>query len=640
MKMTKNTLLLVTMMVCFSLAWADSDPKYPVSGIPETLTKGCYAVVREESQTFDIYAINKTSQTVRRVVTILNKKGDGAAQMAVPYDKFRHVAYFHGIAYDASGKIIKKLKQNEILDRSSISGYSLFEDNRIKIADLSQTAYPYTVEFEYQVEMKFLYSIPDFLLYVDDEISTQRSVYKITYPSALQPRFKTFKIGEPKKEKEPDGRESVSWSFENIVPEKFEKSGPDYHKTLPHILAAPDQFEYGGYQGRMDTWQNLGKWQIQLNKGRDVLPEKAISTIRDLTRNMKTNEEKIKAVYEFLQNKTRYVSIQLGIGGLQPFEAKTVDEVSYGDCKALSNYTVALLHAIGINSYYTIIYGGDDNKPVIPDFVGDYFNHIVVAVPNEKDTLWLECTSQTKPFGYMGRFTGERKALMITEEGGKLVNTPSYPTEKNLQSRTAEVYVDTKGNASAKIKTTYAGLQYENNGLDFYVNYEKDEQKKWVQQNTEIPSFDINSFVITNKKNRSPTAIVELNLTLNRLATVSGKRLFLTGNLMNRSTYMPERVEKRRTNVVLKMGYVDLDTIRFHLPEELYSEFLPEPLKVKSRFGEYEAAFKIDQGKVVYVRKMVLNKGEFPPESYNELIEFYKSINKADNIKLVFLNKT
>jgi len=638
--MAKNILLPAIMMVCCFRAWSESDPKYPVSEIPETMTKGCYAVVREESQTFDIYAINKTSQTVHQVVTILNKKGDGSAQMSVSYDKFRRVAYFHGVAYDASGKIIKKLKQNEILDRSSISGYSLFEDNRIKIADLSQTTYPYTVEFEYQVEMKFLYSIPDFLLYADDEISTQKSVYKVTYPSGLQPRFKTFKIGEPKKEKESDGRESVSWVFENTVPEKFEKNGPDYHKTIPNILAAPDQFEYGGYQGRMDTWQNLGKWQIQLNKGRDVLPEKAISAVRDLTSNLKTNEEKVRAVYEFLQNKTRYVSIQLGIGGLQPFEATTVDEVSYGDCKALSNYAVALLHAIGIKSYYTIIYGGDDNKPVIPDFVGDYFNHIVVAVPNEKDTLWLECTSQTKPFGYMGRFTGERKALMITEEGGKLVNTPSYPTEKNLQSRTAVVVVDAKGNASAKIRTTYTGLQYENNALDFYVNYERDEQKKWVQHNTEIPSFDINSFAMTNKKNRIPLAIVELDLTLNRLATVSGKRLFLTGNLMNRSTSVPEKLEKRKTNVVVKMGYLDLDTIRYRLPDELYPEFLPEPIKVKSRFGEYEATFKVDQGSVVYVRKMIMKKGEFPPESYNELIEFYKSINKADNIKLVFLNKT
>ena len=368
MKKVRNILFVAVTVIWISPARAiGSDPQYPVSEIPETLKKGCYAVVREKSQTFNIYGLNRTSQTFRQVVTILSKKGDAAAKMAVGYDKYMHVDYFRGVAYDASGKIIKKLKQNEIQDQSSISGFSLFEDDRVKTADLSQNTYPYTVEFEYQVEMKFLKSIPDFLLYNDDEISTQKSVYKIAYPEQLKPRFKTFKTGEPIKGREGDGRESLSWQFENFMPEKYEKMSPDYHQFTPHILAAPTQFEFAGYPGRMDTWQNYGKWQIELNKGRDVLPEKTISTVKELTKGMKTREEKVKAVYEFLQNKTRYVSIQLGIGGWQPFEAKTVDEVSYGDCKALSNYTVAMLQSIGIKSYYTIIYGGNDNKPVFPE---------------------------------------------------------------------------------------------------------------------------------------------------------------------------------------------------------------------------------------------------------------------------------
>jgi hypothetical protein len=145
---------------------------------------------------------------------------------------------------------------------------------------------------------------------------------------------------------------------------------------------------------------------------------------------------------------------------------------------------------------------------------------------------------------------------------------------------------------------------------------------------------------MTTRKDRIPTAKVDLNLTLNRFATVSGKRLFLTPNLMNRSTFLPERVNDRKSNVIQKVSYTDLDTIRYNLPEEIYPEFLPETIKIKSRFGEYEASFKVDQGSVVYMRKVIMKKGEFPPESYSELIEFYKNINKADNIKLVFLNKT
>jgi hypothetical protein len=200
--------------------------------------------------------------------------------------------------------------------------------------------------------------------------------------------------------------------------------------------------------------------------------------------------------------------------------------------------------------------------------------------------------------------------------------------------------VELTGDAKAKVKTTYRGLQYENGDLNFIVNGKYDDQKEWVQDNTEIPSFDIMSFSMTNHRDKIPAAVVNLELTLKRFATVSGKRIFLTPNLMNRSTYIPEKLESRKTNVVLRTAYTDLDTIRYHLPEGIYPEFLPEPTKVKSRFGEYESTFTVDQGSLLYIRRVKMNKGEYPAETYKELTEFYRNINKADNTKLVFMSKT
>ena len=52
--------------------------------------------------------------------------------------------------------------------------------------------------------------------------------------------------------------------------------------------------------------------------------------------------EKAKIVYKYMQEKTRYISVQVGIGGFKPMLAKDVDRLGYGDCKALSNYTKAL----------------------------------------------------------------------------------------------------------------------------------------------------------------------------------------------------------------------------------------------------------------------------------------------------------
>jgi transglutaminase-like putative cysteine protease len=631
--------LTILFSVSMSAAMA-AEPKYPVSAIPEDLKQGMYAVVRESESKFYIDSRGQSSLYIRSVTTILNSKANFLAEVAVNYDKLKKIDGLKANVYDAAGNLIKKLKQSEIIDQSAISGFSLFEDDRVKYADLSQTTYPYTVEIEYTLTMRYLYSIPDFYLYSDDEVATQKESFVIIYPKDLKPRYRLFKIEQPQIRTEPDKRESMTWTFENTKPNKFERLGPGIDKVVPNIKTGPGLFDYDGHAGNMSTWGDYGKWLAQLNSGRDILPEATKKKIRDITKDLKTTEEKTRALYAYLQGKTRYVSIQLGIGGLQPFDAATVDQTGYGDCKGLSNYMVAILKEAGIKGYYATIMSGDNAPDVTIDFPGHQANHAIVAVPNNSDTLWLECTSQTNPFGYLGRFTGDRKALLITENGGKLVHTTRYPVGQNIQTRFAEVDVTRTGDAKAKVRTTYSGLQYENGNLNFVVNYQYDEQKKWIQKNTSIPNFDVTSFNMADRKDKIPSATVKADLDLRRFATVSGKRIFITPNLMNRSTSVPDKAETRSTNVVLKSGFTHVDTIRYRLPEGIYPEFMPQPVKLSSRFGEYEASFTLDQDNLVYIRKLKMNNGEFPAESYNELIEFYRNLNKADNTKMVFLSKT
>ncbi len=631
--------LTVILFVVISLSAKAGDPKFPVSAIPDDLKKDVNVVVREDQMTFTILSQSKAILHVFFVATIFNENGKNFAEETVGYDKLSKVTMFKGSVYNANGESIKRLKNSEIYDRSAYDGFSLYSDARLKHIDLSHGSYPYTIEFEYEIEYKFLFIIPGSALVSQEKVSCQHFSYTLVYPENLKPRYKTFNISDNPTATKNDGIETTSWSFKNIQPIKFEPLSKR-EEMIAQITVAPTRFEYDNYIGTMTTWDEFGKWIGTLNKDRNILPEETKQKIRQLTANLKTSEEKAKVLYEYMQNKTRYVSIQLGIGGFQPFEASVVDKTGYGDCKALSNYMVAMLNEVGVKANYILIRAGEGAAGIKQDFPSSQFNHAIVAVPNGKDTLWLECTSQTNPFGYQGTFTGDRQALMITNDGAKIVNTIQYSAEQNVQSRRADVFVDLSGNAKAKIKTNYSGIQYENDHLNFMLRDQYDDQKKWVQKTTSIPSFDINSFSMKNIKDKIPTAIVDLDLTLNRLATVSGKRIFITANLMNRSTFIPEKVEARRTKVVRKSTYIDLDTIRYHLPEGIYPEFLPTPIKLKNRFGEYEATFQLDQDNLLYIRKVKMNKGEFPAESYTELIDFYRSMNKSDNIKIVFLSKT
>jgi hypothetical protein len=614
-----------------------AELKYPVREIPIALKENVDVVIREDQMIFRIISKNKSNYLVHFVVTILNEKGNHYAKKSVGYDKLSKIVDFNGFAYDASGKQIKKLRNSEIYDHAANDGFSLFSDNRVKSANLEQSTYPYTVEFEYEIQNEYLYSIPG-SFFGGEKSSTQHGSYQLIFPSELTPSFKAINFtANPKREKLSDGNQSITWTIENVMPIKFEPNGPAPEDIISQIMAAPSKFEYEGYEGDMSSWRNYGKWNLLLNKNHDDLPEPTKQKMREMVKHLTSTEQKVRAIYEYLQNKTRYVSIQLGIGGLQPFPASVVDQTGYGDCKALSNYTIALLKEAGVKGFYTIINAGEHETNLKTDFPSHQFNHVIVSVPNEKDTIWLECTSQINPFGFQGSFTEDRWALMITEDGGKLVRTINYRPEQNQQSRSAQVALELSGNAKAKIKTTYSGIQYESfNGI---MN-NSDEQRKWIENNTEIPNFSLNSFSMKEIKDKIPSAIVNTDLTLNRYATVSGKRLFITPNLMNKISRVPEKIIDRKTEVVRRTNYLDIDTVQFSVPESLYPEFLPEPVKINSKFGEYEASFKFDTGKVTYIRRMKVWKGRFPKETYNELVDFYKNVSKADNIKLVFLNKT
>ncbi len=159
-------------------------------------------------------------------------------------------------------------------------------------------------------------------------------------------------------------------------------------------------FEFEGYAGSNADWVSLGNWIHQLQEGRLALPEEAKADVKTIVDQYANPYEQAKAIYEYMQQRSRYVSIQLGIGGFQPFDAQTVHELGYGDCKALTNYTQALLHEAGLEAYYTLVKAGKKAYTFEPEFTANQFNHVILCTVIAEDTVWMECTSQQIPFGF------------------------------------------------------------------------------------------------------------------------------------------------------------------------------------------------------------------------------------------------
>jgi hypothetical protein len=611
---------------------------YPASRIDDKLLENAHAVVRKDIGEFDVQDKGNATYKVRRVITILDKKGNKFSNFVVRYDNLNKIRFVNASLYDKNGELVRKAKKNDIKDYAAHDGISVFSDDRLKYISFDYPYFPYTVELEYEIEKSNMMFYPDWSFVNWENVSVEHSQITINLPPEISLDYRTNNFDGTFKEQNVEGKKSYLWSMKNIKAFEEEDYGPPEHMIYPHILFAPSVFEVEGYEGEMRSWADYGKWQIEVNKGRQELPPQTIAEIKELTAKLTTNEQKIRAVYEYMQSKTRYVSIQLGIGGWQPFDATYVDENGYGDCKALSNYTLSLLKAIGIESHYAIIYGGDDPTPLSQDFVHRAFNHVILCVPNEQDTIWLECTSQTNPYGFMGDFTSDRQSLLITEDGGKLVNTPKYERDRNIQSRTAQVVLNVDGESTATITTHYQGLQYGN--VDNALNVSPTEQEKWLYRRLNLSDYKILAFSYDQVKRPMPEAKETLELSLRNYGSKSGKRYFFTANLLNKRSSVSMQQGERKYDIYLDFPFVDHDTISYVLPEGYHVEYLPKSKEVTTDFGYYKTEYKVSEGKLLYIRTRAHNDGVFPKERYKEFIEYLNQIAESDNEKVVIVKET
>lgn len=631
MKVRYIYLLLLTFL-CTNQLSAKKTPVYPVSDIPEELKENADAVIRFDETIVEINSIYNLKYSYHKAITILNESGDEFAEVVASYDKSMPISNLQIALYDAEGMLIEKVKSSEINDYSA-SGESMFSDNRVKQYETVQKNYPYTIVYSYNQSLNEYTSIAGWYPYDGYRCSVQESTYKIVtsdptcfkhklYGSVIEPEVINIK-----------GQTSHSWKASKLKAYKHEPYSSPYSIQGPLLICAPTKFQYDKIEGNTSSWNELAKWFSKLNQGRDVLDENTIAEVKEMVKDCKTEFEKVKILYEYLQNKTRYVSIQVGIGSQQPFPAQDVQDKSYGDCKALSNYMKSLLKVVDITSYYTIITSANKQRDLDTTFVKNFGNHIILMVPLQKDTVWLECTNKFSPCGFLSSSTDDRTVLAINENGGHLVRTPEYKMEDNTQNKSGEIVINTDGTATANITEKCRGLQY--SYLAGLSHLSPEDQKKKIYSDLELPDFKINNHEVSKELTRIPSSFLKLELDIRNYASKSGDRLFIPLNLINRTNKAPKKIKDRKTDICYTREYCDTDSIQFTLPNGFEMESIPEKVVIESDFGNYYSEAKQDGNTVTYIRKVEYKKFNLPAERYDDLRDYKKAVVRADKAKMV-----
>lgn len=637
-----NLIVFATLFVCQIISntsfGKSNDNEYAVNKIPPGLRDNADAVIRKNKCTFEILDNKRTVYKVIFAVTIFKKEKKGYGDLSISYDKFIKLSDLEGTIYDADGEEVRELSDNDIVDYSSISGYSLYDDARTRSAEMYFDKFPYTIEYIYELRYDNFISWPRWY--------SRRTTDPVEYSSfeVITPYDYDLRYWQNRPEQKPkiklDGiYKYYLWEMANLPKLPYEAVDEEIYDIASIIRIAPLTFEIEDHKGSMVSWKEFGSWFNNLLKGKDNLPEPAINEIKKLTDNLTNSKSKVESIYKYMQSKTRYVSVQLGIGGWQPFDAAYVHQKGYGDCKALSNYMVTLLKYAGITSYPVLINNGHDRYPMIVEFPSNQFDHVIVAVPLEADTLWLECTSQILPPGDIGWTNENRFALMITPDGGIVVRTPSTESSKNLMLKNLVVNITPKGLAEVKGSILWAGNQFHYVN-PVYKDYSPKDKEMWVKNLSNVPDVKLNNFEFNTSLENESSIELNLDVSFPKYASGSGNRIFFHPNLMERKISAPKVVQERLSPVRIQFPYLDIDTILYTIPDGFNVEAFPQEIELKSDFGEFlSRTQQLDKDKILFIRSLELKQNVIPAENYTEYQKFFSEIVRADKSQVVLVKK-
>lgn len=609
--------------------------------IPDTLSKNANAVIRLYTTTVNITSVDNMVTEEKRVVTVLNSNGNKAVAAQLYYDNHIKVKHIQAIVFDAFGQQIKKIRKNDFKDVSAVDGGTLYSDSRILYLDYTPITYPYTIEFTTETSSSNTAFIPSFTPIRQHFVSVENASYKINYPDDMVVRKHPKNIEGLNIQNSVNSDYKIIYNAINIPCIQPEQYSPAFKTLVPRVLFAANQFNYEGVKAVAKNWDSMGKWfNDNLLSNRYNVSKETSTYIKSLVANEPNTLERAKKVYKYVQDNTRYISVQVGIGGMQPISALDVDRLKYGDCKGLTNYTKALLKIAGVTSYYTRLYASArEQLSVNKNFVsfGGQTNHVILNIPQDnKEDVWLECTSQDVPFGFIGDFTDDRDVLVITPNGGKIKHTKKYTTEENTQVLKGSYQILEDGGIMANVSITSKGIQYD----DKYriANYDIRAKKiTYKKRYRYLNSLVLDKIEIENNK-QDIKFIENLGFSTKSYSKKAGKRLLFTANALNRNRHIPNKYDSRTLPIKINRGFIDDDAVQIKIPKTYAIESYPKNTHLKTKFGTYTTEFiKQNDSVILYKRHFKLKDGTYSKNDYTAFRNFYKDVSNLDNAKIALI---
>jgi hypothetical protein len=367
--------------------------------------------------------------------------------------------------------------------------------------------------------------------------------------------------------------------------------------------------------------------------------------VATLTASKTTPLQKMQALADFVQRDIRYVAIELGIGGWQPHPAPDVFSHRYGDCKDKATLLRSMLHEIGIDSYHVAIYTERGAiTPLTPAHHG--FNHVIIAIklpdgmvdsslvagfqhPKLGRILFFDPTNDLIPFGQLPGYLQANYGLLVTPNGGELVELPQQPSSMNSIQRTAKLTLDLSGTLKGDVKETRLGERASSERWRLRTVTKDADRIKPIEEllSNSLTSFRITHATLVNLQQTDQPFGFNYSFESQNYAKSAGGLLLVRPRVIGSKGFgFLETKEPRNFPIELEEPARDTDTFEITIPAGYTVDDLPPPVDADYSFASYHAKTVVKGNVVGYTRTFEVKELSVPLDKAEDLRKFYRII--------------
>jgi hypothetical protein len=459
-------------------------------------------------------------------------------------------------------------------------------------------------------------------------------------------------MNHPEVQEKKTGENSFTWEIENIPAVEEEPDMPPWPVIAGSMGVKYFPSSVSPAAKTSGSWRDIGLWYAGLTAtSRDTSPE-IKQKVAELTANLPSTIDKIRALTDFMQRQIRYVAIEIGIGGFQPHSAATVFQYKYGDCKDKATLLSSMLHEIGVESYYVV--AQVDRGIVRPDFPSPgSFNHMILAIrlpdsveegklyaivkhPTLGRLLIFDPTDPYTPLGYIPTYEQENYGLLVTPDGGDLIALPLLPPSTNRLMRTGKLSLTPTGDLTGDVSEILWGAPAVVRRAQL-LEVTPANRSKVIENllGSHLNNFHVTSATVGNLEKFDETLTVNYKFAVNGYAKTAGNLLLVRPRVLGSKGPVWDLSIVRKYPVEFDDATVQTDDYEIALPQGYVADDLPTPIDAKSEYGSYKSKIEVTGTTLHYQRMYEINKVMVPVQKMDGLRDFFREINSDERANAV-----